>query len=254
MPPAGIIGARARLFHRLIVFWKGATPGRDLAAENSLRAHTERKVLEGAPADIFQRMAAQFPATPPQTVTVVGLSLTTFPGNQEVAQRTHVTLQYQFDHTWLLAHAAWRDTPSGERIIESMTVQPLPASLADINRVTLSGKSAAHYLMLGLAVGFPLICLTALALCLATPMTRRRKLLWAVGVVLGVCPVAMNWTDGSVFFTPLSVQLLAVGWHQASGYAPLFISVAPPLFALLFLWKRRRGGFAPPPPATPQDG
>jgi hypothetical protein len=164
-------------------------------------------------------------------------------GNNDTARRVNVSLQYEFENQWLLANATWRETASGDKMIEAMTVQPLAKSLQEINSFELKGKGIAHYAILVLAIALPIFCVAVLIMCIRTPMPRKRKILWCLGVLVGFCQIGLNWTSGAISVNPLYFQLLAAGWVRAGPVAPYVISVSVPVFAMLFLWRRHQGGF-----------
>ena len=150
----------------------------DLQARNvtTLRGRMDPKVIATATPTIFDQMAAFFPPTPPRSVAVVFLTTQKFlMGNGDTARRVNVSLQYEFENQWLLANATWRETASGDKIIEGMNVQPLAKSLQEINSFQLKGKGIANYAILVLAVALPLFCIAALIVCIRTLMPRKRK-------------------------------------------------------------------------------
>ena len=157
------------------------------------------------------------------------------------------------------ASATWRETASGDKIIEAMNVQPLARSLQEINSFKLKGKGIANYAFLVLAIALPLFCAAALIVCIRTPMPPRRKILWCLGILFGLCQIGLNWTSGAISVNLLSFQLLAAGLVRAGPIAPYVISISVPLFAMLFLWRWHQGQFEGgetagnvPPPSTPE--
>src|SRR5439155_11300528 len=116
--------------------------------------------LATAAPSVFDQMAAFFPPTPPRAVAVVGLNTTEFMGNKDTARRVNVSLQYEFENQWLLANAMWRETASGDKIIEAMNVQPLAKSLQEINSFELRGKGIAKYAILVLEIAWHVLCVS----------------------------------------------------------------------------------------------
>ena len=215
----------------------------DLQAGNvkSLQQRFDPKVLATGSPSTFDQMAAFFPPTPPRSVAVVFQTTQNFRLEDGTARRVTVSLQYEFENRWLLANARWRETASGDKVIEGMNVQPLEKSLKEINSFQLEGKGIANYAILVLAVTFPLFCIAALVACIRTPMPRKRKILWCLGILVGFGRVGVNWTSGAISVTPLSIQFLSAGWLRWGPFAPHEISIAVPLFAMLFLWRHRQG-------------
>lgn len=108
-------------------------------------------------------------------------------------------------------------------------------------RFTLVDKSVLHYLVL---IGAAL----SAALCLVSTVVAglRRRWLWMIGCLFGVCQVTLNWTTGALFFQPLYFALLGAGFLKGLGATdPWLITVALPLPALFF-WGL--GKWRPKPP------
>jgi hypothetical protein len=217
----------------------------DLQARNvkTLQQRFDPKVLATGSPSTFDQMAAFFPPTPPRSVAVVFLTTQKFRLEDGTARRVTVSLQYEFENRWLLANARWRETTSGDKIIEGMNVQPLAKSLKEINSFQLEGKGIANYAILVLAVALPLFCIAALIACIRTAMPRKRKILWFLGILVGFGRIGVNWTTGAISVTPLSIQFLSAGWLRWGPFAPHEISIAVPLFAMLFLLRRHQGKF-----------
>jgi len=218
----------------------------DLQAKNidALREKMDPKVLATASADVFDKMADYFPQTAPLSVDVVGLNTTEFPGNKDVARQVNVSLQYSYDGKWLLATAVWRENAAGEKVILGMHVQPLAMSLKDANSFHLAGKSFKHYAVLAAAVAMAAFSIAVLIICIRTPMSRKRKALWCIGIIFGFGQISLNWATGAISMTPLHFQLLSAGWFRIGLVGPHMIFVSLPLFALLFLWRRHQGKFS----------
>ncbi|WP_420478580.1 hypothetical protein [Brevundimonas sp. FT23028] len=95
---------------------------------------------------------------------------------------------------------------------------------------TLTGKTPAHYAVLGAAV-------LAFLACVVTAVTAgiRRRWLWMIGCLFGFGKVALNWTTGAMFVQPISIALLGAGALKGLGPAdPWVISASIPLPAILF--------------------
>lgn len=177
-------------------------------------------------------MAAMFPAQEPVSAKVVGFR--SFLGN---VRRTEITLEYEFPQKWLLAEVATQKS-GGVTTIVGLHVMPIADSLENLNRFTLVGKGATQYAIFSLAVLAPLFSLYVFVLCIKTRMGRK-KWLWLIFIILGIGKVAVNWTTGQVFFTPVAIQLTATG-ANAQLYGPWLVYVSIPLGALIFLIMRKR--------------
>jgi hypothetical protein len=191
---------------------------------------------------IFDQMAALFPSTPPRSVAVVSLrTLRSVTPSDEAVRRVNVSLQYEFEDKWLLANVVWRETASDDKAIEGMHVQPLAKSLQEINSFQWQGKRIANYVVLVLAIALPLFSMATLIVCIRTPLPRKRKILWCLGILIGVGQIGVNWTSGAIFINPLYIQFVSAGWLRAGPFAPHLISISVPLFAMLFLLRRHQG-------------
>lgn len=150
-------------------------------------------------------------------------------------------LTYQFGYgskQWVLANAAWRETPDGRREIIGLTATPLAASLQEINGFSFKKAGGTHYLLLAAALIVPVFIITTLVVCIRTKIARR-KWLWVIFILLGVTSFSLNWTTGQTGISPLSIQLLGVSATASSVYSPWIISVSLPIGAIVF-WLRRR--------------
>jgi hypothetical protein len=119
----------------------------------------------------------------------------------------------------------------------------------------LADKGAKHFLMLAAVIAAPVFSIVVLILCLRTPMRRRRKVLWAIGIVLGVCKLQLNWTDGAMAFDPVYIGILSAGFMRPGLIGPWVLSVSLPLAAIVFLIMWRRNRIAPPHrnPVSPSE-
>ncbi len=188
------------------------------------------------------------PPDAPTSVEVAGWHYTTFhsltgAGN---SRQVDVSLQYEFAGKWFLAELEWHSVSDGPNVVDTFHLQPLPASLETINRFTLADKGPRHFLMLAAVIAAPVFSIVVLILCLRTPMRRRRKVLWAIGIVLGVCKLQLNWTDGAMAFDPVYIGILSAGFMRPGLIGPWVLSVSLPLAAIVFLIMRRLNRIAPP--------
>jgi len=67
----------------------------------------------------------------------------------------------------------------------------------------------------------------------------RRKWAWVLFVLFGVGTMTVDWTSATWGFNPVSFVLFS-GGASAGFYGPWTISIALPLGALVYLWRRRR--------------
>jgi hypothetical protein len=182
--------------------------------------------------DTLERMAGLIPDGEPQSTRLVGAE--TMHGPDGTTK--NLTFEYNFGDQWLLLNVATQQK-ANELTIVGLNVYPQARSLEEQNRFALAGKTPAQYLVLALAIFFPLVTIYALILCARMKMTGR-KWLWILFILLGVSKVAVNWTTGEWQVTPLAVQLLSASAFS-SGYGPWVLAVSFPLGAIVFLFRRR---------------
>ena len=175
--------------------------------------------------DTLSQMAAFFPAEVPESVKVVDVRVVRGPEYSTVTM--NIDLEYQFADKWLLVNVATQKKEDVSTIV-GFHVRAIPDSLENLNRFTLTGKGAAQYFILAFAICSVLLTLYVLVLCLRTKSTKK-KWLWALFILLGVCRLAVNWTTGDWSFTPLSIALLS-----ASATCPL---IGPWTVAGIFPWE-----------------
>lgn len=199
-------------------------------------------------------VAETFPAGPPTMLRVIGASTNsyTYVGNtgHESGTRASLTYEIEFPNRWLVVNILIRNT-AGKLIIDGVHAEPTTDSQEHLNAFSLRGKSLGHYAMLVATVAVPLFILVVLVILARTKVTRR-KWAWALGILCGFGVISFNWTTGQTSFNPLQFLLLGGAWFKAP-YGPVTLSVAAPVVAVVFLWKRHDWRSAQPqqPPPTP---
>jgi len=150
----------------------------------------------------------------PISLEVAGWQVTKFKNEKQ----TRVTYQYQFKDSWLLA-SVLIESVSGKQSIMGIQMNPIPKSLQEKNKFTLSGKKAPHYIFLALAVIVPIFILYSLVLCVR--IKTKRKWLWIIFILFGIGNLTLNWTTGQISIpSAVKVQLLGVGVLRMGTYAP----------------------------------
>lgn len=182
----------------------------------------------------LEKVSSFFPKEKPRDIQIVGAQ-TLSTGD---ATQVNLTFQYSYPRTWLLANVVIQKR-GNDAVVSRLNVQQLADSLENINRFAIDGKGIRHFVVLGLALGVPLLILFSTVLCIMTPMAKR-KWVWLVFILIGVGQVTLNWTDGTLDINPLGFQVLGAGFWKASAYGPLLLSVSVPLGAILFLFRRRK--------------
>ncbi len=199
--------------------------------------------------ETLEKIASAFPAGEPASVKVIGVqrragSVVGTPDS--TATMVNVTFEFEFatggKSTWLLSNVATQSQAGSpqEKTIVGLNVLPLPDSVEHINRFTLEHRTPTHYAVLTLALIIPLLILSALVLCVRTPMEWKKKAAWSVFILLGVCQFSLNWTTGVWVLNLASALPLGVSALRPP-YGAWTVSIAFPLGALLFyFWRLRR--------------
>lgn len=178
------------------------------------------------------KMAEMIPTRDPDSIKVVGSHV--FHGPD--VSRTNITFEYQFQQKWLLINVATQKR-GGISTIVGFNVNPIPDSMENLNRFTLTGKSPLHYTVLVLAILIPIFSLFALVLCIRTKI-EKRKWLWVIFVMFGFACFSIDWTTGQWGLTPLNIQFLGAGAF-APAYGSWKIGISLPLGAIIFMLKRK---------------
>lgn len=165
-------------------------------------------------------------------------------------RQANLVYQLQFQDTWVVATIVVESTPQGRHIL-SAYFQPVRDSLQILNQFTLSNKSVVHYLVLGGCILIPIFIISTVVLCVRARI--RHRWLWIVLILIGFGQFRLNWTTGVWDVQPISFNLLGAGWFRASSYAPVILTFALPLGAILFLICRPRLRRKDEPPPLPSE-
>lgn len=169
----------------------------------------------------------------PVNIEVVGINWVM----QEGRTRSYLTYQIQFPKSWALASVIV-DKAGSELFLLGIQLNPLEASLGEINAFTLTGKSLLHYLFLAIVIFIPLFLIYTVVLIIRSNV--RRKWLWILFVFLGICQFSLNWTTGEFGFQPIYFHVPSVGLYRPGLYAPWFLFASLPIGAIIFLIKRKK--------------
>jgi hypothetical protein len=191
------------------------------------------ELRKDATPEMMGKLFAAVPSGEPMESTVVGYHQSGSPGVTD----TTVSLQYEFPKRFVLVQVTVRSS-GAQRAVTYLRLERLPDSLDRVNAFHLGGQSHGHYVVLGLAILVPVFIVITLVVCVRTPLPNR-KWLWLLFVAVGMGRMSLNWTTGALSVTPLSVDLFGAGVTARGPYSPWIVSVAMPVGALLFLWRRR---------------
>lgn len=149
-------------------------------------------------------------------------------------QRSQFTYELIFKKSWGVANVAV-DFMEGERYILGVYMEPLDKPLKEINAFNFENKSMTHYMMLILAILFPLFSLLALFLCV-----QRKKgfamWIWAVFILVGIGNVSINWTSGIVAYNIISISSIWAPGLRDGASGAYYITYAIPVGAIVFFY------------------
>jgi hypothetical protein len=220
VPPAD----QARAAHYVDLLRARQLDAIEEAADPSIRTPQLKANLE--------QLATVLPRGTPASAKLVGAQVAAMPEGT----RTDVVFEYEYSRKWFLANVVTLRKGDAVTLL-GLNVRSIPESLEQRHGFGLRGKSAVHYVVLALAVLFPLLTVYALAACARTKM-RGRKWPWMIFILFGVGTFAINWTTGDVQIWLLSFQLFSAS-ATAALYGPWIVSVSLPVGALVFLLRRR---------------
>jgi hypothetical protein len=185
----------------------------------------------------LERIAAALPKGPVLAVEPVAWHVfQAAPGKRAAT----IAAQYTYESSqWVLVSANLKGDSGNFRIV-GFTIEPLPAPMAQLNAFTFKGKSIKHYVFFLITASVFVSYLAAFIQCLRTKGVRR-KWLWALFTLFGVCNFTMNWSTGAVSADSWSVHLLGAGMSRAGQMGPWALTFSIPVGAIVFLvWNATR--------------
>jgi len=198
--------------------------------ENSL----DPSIRNGDTHEHLVEMSQLFPSKP---ISVKTVEATIIRGRD--SRTTSITLEYEFARSWLLAQVVIR-TKDGLKTITGFHVNPTAEPVEVMNEFTLDNKGFSQYAGLLLTLSVAALTLYAFVLCVRMKIGRK-KWVWLLAILIGVCRITVNWTTGEWLFTPLGFLIPPVT-VSCSAYGPLVLHIFSPVGAIAFL--RLRKGLA----------
>jgi hypothetical protein len=201
-------------------------------------------------ADIHEKLAEMSSLLPSKPISVKTVEAGFVHGPD--SSTTTITLEYQLQRSWLLAHFVIR-TQDGGRTITVFRITPIAKPLEVMNEFTFDDKGFSQYAGLLLALSVAALTLYAFALCIRMKMGRK-KWVWLLAILVGICRLTVNWTTGEWFFTPLAFLIPPVT-ISCTAYGPWMLQIFSPVGAIAFL-RLRKGLTSGTTPLTvvPQAG
>ncbi len=166
------------------------------------------------------------------SIETIGVALADASGEWQ----TNLTFEYHYEGGWAieqvaLKHASDKLTVAGFHVLRTI------ASQKELNQFGLTGKPPLHYLILGAGIAVLMFSLVTLVVCIRTPM-KKWKWLWCLVTLCGVSAINLNWANGLMAFTPITVGFPVLSAKTIGLYAPWIISVYFPVGAIVF-WAKR---------------
>ncbi len=208
-----------------------------------LRTDTTRRIM--------RQVAALLRDAKLDSMRLVGVNTASFGAG------THdVNLTYEMPTTagsrWVTSNVATRHAGPNVSVI-GFSAYPLNGPLEVINRFTLSGKTATHYILLTLALLMPIVTITV-AVFVARARGMPRRWLWVFASLIATPVLSINWTTGDVSFNNGWFLLFGGAATAASLAAPWIVSFGLPTGAGIAYLKVRRWRQGTHPTSTTDSG
>lgn len=151
-------------------------------------------------------------------------------------KRSFLFYEVELDNIWFEIQAVVdNDTEKGH--LYGFLIEPREASRAVINAFTFSDKSPRQYAILFLAVIIPIFIIYNAVQCLKTTMEKKKS--WFLFILFGWGALGVNWTTGEPNWGIMSLSFLGIEPLRDGIHGPWMITVAMPVGALWFFFKRK---------------
>ncbi|MDP4723724.1 MAG: hypothetical protein NWS31_05430 [Crocinitomicaceae bacterium] len=147
--------------------------------------------------------------------------------------------EYEFEQGNILFNTVINEK-DGKLLVTSFNGEFLPAPLSELTKFTLTGKSVLHYIFLVFCILVPLFILITLIVMLFSKMTVKKKVIWALIILLVSLPkFIINWGNGQLDFSLLNISLLGSGFSKPTLYSAWLLSFHIPFGAIVYWFKRK---------------
>lgn len=217
----------------------------DVAAVEALLDDRIRQPQVG---DEIRRVAAMLPTTEPTHVEPVDwrfFQQASLSEGGPSTRTTRVAIEYTFASgpstapaaRWVVATVTLSGEAGAFRLL-GLHVEPLSAPLSELNALSLKGKGALHCVFAALAIASAALCVFAFIRCLRTKGLKR-KWLWCLLTLVGVCSISLSWEQGSVSVQLLYLGFFGAGLSRVGWLGPWTMSIMIPIGAIIFLVRER---------------
>lgn len=186
-------------------------------------------------ADIHEKLAEMSSFFPSKPISVKTVEAGFVHGPD--SSTANITLEYQFQRSWLLAHVVIR-TRAGVKTLTAFRITPTAESFEVMNEFTFANKGFSQYAGLLITTSVAALTLYAFVLC-ARMKIGGKKWVWLVAILVGVCRLTVNWTTGEWFLTPSALSIPPVQ-VSCSAYGPWVLQIFSPVGAMAFLRLRKK--------------
>lgn len=153
--------------------------------------------------------------------------------------RTIKLVRYELTYSdeGMLYEARLKQSDGGPWRLEHFNLNRATNDELAANRFTLA-KPPVQILFMLLMVAAVVTMLTAFVSTLLAPRFKR-KWLWAIVSLIGLCTLGLDWTTGRVWVEPLSLNLIGAGVVRPGylGFFPWTLKFSLPIGAALAFWR-----------------
>ncbi len=231
-----------------IEFVKSTVAGLQSKDFDAIEAKSDRSIINEQSRPAFGEMNRLLTSSPPKSIRLASWWSTRSLTGDNTAWHTVLSLEYEIDGKWFVVNARVRSNEGEPLVLEGINLQPIPAPLETVNRLSLQGMTSIHYFFLALWITIGTYTIAAVITCLRHKMPLWRKILWLVGIFSGVGTFSLNWTSGSPHFQLLFIHIPTVGFGRVGLLGPYIFWCTLPVFALWFLYLH-----LPPPRQIERD-
>jgi hypothetical protein len=151
------------------------------------------------------------------------------------------TYEYEYKNLWV--HYDFQiNEVKNILTVNTFRITPSQVSFREIHEFSLAQKSFTHYLVLFWVIAIPLFMFITIIMIFKDKP--KRKWLWAIGTLIGIVAINLNWTSGEVFTNLFNFKLLGISFSKASFANPWILSFSIPIIGIIYWVKRSRSNEA----------